>query len=353
MKTKDILVSRKTHGEDKNDKLELIKQGMHSVKQMFGEQNQPSLFSDRIPSEYSRKLGIELENKIDRYGIDLNETQKKVMEGLLKAFTDTNYKGNTKSKSKNEIVNDYQKIARPDQLPKAFNNINEIPRIQIGQRELLRLSGINDNSRGLAQKGIEALKYLGTTQYCFYWIRLAYDKNGKPERDKKTGGYKKEEVTAIDTLFKVKVIKDERTKEFKYYEIEPSVIFLDQVKKYFLLIPHNWREEVQKQIGKKRASSYTFRLLLFLRYQYEQRRRYNDNRLHKEKKDFIIKKSWEEMAQALKMPETVYKKNRARALKILDQAYMTAQELEYLVGYERTVTVDILNLNPDKYYEPE
>ena len=337
--------------EDKKDKPELIKQGLHSVKQMFGEQLQLSLFSEKIPSEFSRKFGIEVINKIDKYGIDLNETQLKVMEGLLKAFTDTNYKGNTKSKSKDEVVNEYPKINRSEHLPKSYNNINEIPRIQIGQRELLRLSGINDNSRGLAQKGVEALNYLGSTQFCFYWIRLAYDKTGKPERDPKTGDYKKEEVTAIDTLFKVKVVKDEQTKEFKYYEVEPSVIFLDQVNNYFLLIPHNWREEVQKQVGKKRASSYTFRLLLFLRYQYEQIRRYN--RYHNDKKEFKIRFSWEDMAQALKMPETVYKRNRTRAIKILDEAYKTAQDLDYLAGYERTATVDILELNPDKYYEPE
>ena len=117
------------------------------------------------------------------------------------------------------------------------------------------------------------------------------------------------------------------------------------------MIPHNWREEVQKQVGKKKASSYTFRLLLFLRYQYEQIRRYN--RYHKDNKEFKIKFSWEDMAQALKMPETIYKRNRTRALKILDEAYKTAKELEYLKGYKRTQAVDILELNPDKYYNPE
>lgn len=337
--------------EEQKDKPELIKQGLHSVKQMFGEQLTLSLFSDKIPSEFSRKFGIEVINKIDRYGIDLNETQLKVMEGLLKAFTDTNYKGNTNRKNKDEVVTEYPKINRSEHLPKAYQNINDIPRIQIGQRELMRLSGINDDSKGMRQKGVEALNYLGSAQFCFYWIRLAYDKNGKPERDPKTGDYKKEEVTAIDSLFKVKIVKDEQTKEFKYYEVEPSVIFLDQVNNYFLLIPHKWREEVQKLVGKKRVSSYTFRLLLFLRYQYEQIRRYN--RYHKDKKEFKIKFSWEDMAQVLKMPETVYKRNRKRTIKILNEAYKIAQKLDYLTGYEKTATVDILELNTNKYYDTE
>ena len=346
-----FLTSYEQRPEEKREKPKLIKQGIHSVKQMFSEQLSLSLFSDQIPSEFTRKFGIDVVNKIDKYGIDLNKTQIKVMEGLLKAFTDTNYKGNTISKSKNEVVNEYPKINRSEHLPKAYNNINDIPRIQIGQRELLRFSGINENSRGLAQKGLEALNYLGSTQFCFYWTRLAYDKNGKPDKDPKTGDYIKEEVTAIDTLFKVKIVKSEQTKEFKYYEIEPSVIFLDQVNNYFLLIPHNWREEVLKQVGKKRASSYTFRLLLFLRYQYEVKRRYN--RYHKDKTEFKIKFSWEDMAQTLRMPETVYKRKRVRALTLLDEAYKTAQELGYLNSYERTATVDVLKLNPDKYYEPE
>jgi len=344
------IVKPKVVREEKTESPELIKQGIHSVNQMFGKQTQLSLFSDTIPTEFSRKFGIEVVSKIDKYGIDLNETQLKIMEGILKAFTDTNYKGNTQSKKKAEVVREYSKINHTEHLPQAYKNVDEIPRIQIGQRELLRIAGIDDNNRGLAQRGLEALTFLGSTQFCFYWIRLSYDKNGKPERDQ-TGNYKKEEVTAIDTLFKVKTVKDEQTKEFKYYEIEPSVIFLDQVNNYFLLIPHNWREEVQKQVGKKRASSYTFRLLLFLRYQYEQIRRYN--RYHKDKKTNIIKLSWEDMAQALKMPETIYRRNRGRAIKILDEAYSTAQELGYLKGYERTATVDILDLNPDKYFVPQ
>ena len=338
--------------EDKKDKPELIKQGLHSVKQMFGEQLQLSLFSEKIPSEFSRKFGIEVINKIDKYGIDLNETQLKVMEGLLKAFTDTNYKGNTNSKSKDEVVNEYPKINRSEHLPKAYQNINDIPRIQIGQRELLRLSGINDNSRGLAQKGVEALNYLGSTQFCFYWIRLAYDKAGKPEKDPKTGDYKKEEVTAIDTLFKVKVVKDEQTKEFKYYEVEPSVIFLDQVNNYFLLIPHNWREEV-KQLTGKRASSYTYELLLWLRLQYEQIRRYNKGGGKSRKpKPFKISKSWEDVAIALKMPETMYKANRKRASKIIQEAYSVAIKLGYLVRVENNGATDILYLNESYYPKP-
>jgi hypothetical protein len=338
------------HDEKKPIKNKYIKQSVHSLTQMFGDSKQLSLFTDNIPGDYSRQFGIEVVNRIDRYGIDLNETQTKIMEGLLKALTDTNYKGNTTSKSKERVVDSFNKINSPKDLPQAYRDINEIPQIQIGQRELLRISGINDNNQRQYQRGLEALTYLGSTQFCFYWTRLAYDKKGKPEKDKK-GNYRKEEVQAIDTLFKVKVVTDEQTKGFKYYEVEPSVIFLDQIENYFLLIPHDWREEVQGLVGKKRASSYTLKFLLYLRVKYEEIRRYNDK--HKIEKEYSIKSSWEDIAQALKMPETIYKRNRTRAIKILEDAYIVAQELGYIKSYSRTSTVDKIQLNPDKYYKPD
>ncbi|MBA7522847.1 hypothetical protein ES705_14967 [subsurface metagenome] len=332
--------------DEKPIKPKFIRQSMHSVKQGIGTQGEPSIFDDELPNKYCKDFGIEKINEIDKYGMNLNVTQKKLMYGILKAFTETDYKGNTDSRSVEEIMEEH-KVFTPDKLPKAHKIIKEIPVIQIGQRELLRLSGIDKNIRSSAQEGIKALGYLGTYQYCFYWDRLAY-KDGQPEKDSE-GDYKKEEVMAVDTLFKVKVVIDKKTKEFKHYEISPSVVFLDQIKNYFLLIPYNFMEETQKLVG-KRANSYLFKLLEFLRYQYEEIRRYNKG--HKDKKLYTIGYSWETMAKKIKMPETIYKRKRVRALKILDEVYQTAQDLDYLISYERTATVDVLELNPDRYPSP-
>jgi hypothetical protein len=130
------------------------------------------------------------------------------------------------------------------------------------------------------------------------------------------------------------------------HEIVPSPIFLDQRESYFMLIPYNWREEVRELVGNKRASSYTFRFLLFLRYQYELKRRAEkiDN------EHFTIKWNWEEIAIAIKMPESVYKRKKDRAQKILDDAYFVAKELGYLKEYDRDGVVDSLMLNEQKYY---
>jgi hypothetical protein len=112
-----------------------------------------------------------------------------------------------------------------------------------------------------------------------------------------------------------------------------------------MLIPYNWREEVRALVGNKKASSYTFRFLLFLRYQYELKRRSQKGEL----KPFIIKWAWEEIAIAVKMPESVYKRKKDRALKILNDAYSVAQQLGYLKEYKREGDIDHLILNERKY----
>ena len=53
------------------------------------------------------------------------------------------------------------------------------------------------------------------------------------------------------------------------YEIIPNPIFLDQRETYCMLIPSNWRDEVQTLVGKKKTSFYTFMFLVFLRYAFE------------------------------------------------------------------------------------
>ena len=136
----------------------------------------------------------------------------------------------------------------------------------------------------------------------------------------------------------------------QYYEVQPSAPLLDQVNNYFLLVPNGWRDEV-KQLTGKRASSYTYELLLWLRLRYEEIRRHNDNKT-KKPRPFTISKSWEDVAQALKMPETMYKANRKRASKIIQEAYSVAIQLDYLVRVENNGATDVLYLNENYYPKP-
>ena len=321
--------------------------GIHAVNNFFSSSHQPSLFSN--PEENSEKFskiyGLDLFNKIDKYGIDLTDFQFKVMEGLLRAFKhskEIGYKGNTEDKDKMDLLKENKYIGK--NLPVIYNNISKIPRVILKQSEVIRLTGAKENSIAERQRTIEALNYLTTTQFLYYYHRLSKDSSGKPIKDEK-GKYKKEEVMAVDTLFTIKIVRDEETKEFKYYEVEPSAIFLDQIESYYLLIPNNWREEIKMAVGGKEVSSYTMKFLLWLRYQYEEKRRKNYNGME-------IRLNWESIAKTLKMPETIYIRNRKRAIAILDKAYETALQTGYLLSYRRE-EVDILELNPDKYYNPQ
>lgn len=317
--------------------------GLHSIKNLLGQEQQLSLFSQDGPLEFAKDYGVHLEGEITKFGIELTDVQLRVMESILYGFSKTKYEGNIEPQDREQHAKEKYASGK---LPSTYKYIKHFPRLRVTLAEILEWAGVNKNSPGDIQAAIEAIRHLGVSQYCFYYTRLALDESGLPVKDKE-GYWKKEEVQAVDTLFTVKMIRDEKTQNLQYYEITPSALFLDQRESYFMLIPNNWREEVRKLIGQKKASSYTFRFLLFLRYQFELKRR-----SPAEKKPYYIKWSPEAIATAIKMPEIVYRRNKKRAQKILDDVYLIARQLGYLTSYERTGTADILHLNESKYYSP-
>jgi hypothetical protein len=330
--------------------------GIHTVNQFYGDNKQLSLFSDEKIDDFKNATGLNLTNRPTNYGVVLNQSQRKVFEGILKAFTNTNYKGDEqkdKAIALGEVYSDTETSAKTlvkvDNAP--YKNIDTIPVVKLTQAQIIELSGydLKSQRQGDKQDVMEALSFLATNQFCFYWIRLKTDK-GKPVKDK-SGDYVKEEVMEVGTLLRIKTVRDQ-TGLLQYYEVQPSAPLLDQVNSYFLLVPNNWRDEV-KQITGKRASSYTYELLLWLRLQYEQIRRYNKGGgKNRKPKTFKISKSWEDVAIALKMPESMYKANRKRASKIIQEAYSVAIKLGYLVGVENNGATDILYLNESYYPKP-
>jgi hypothetical protein len=329
---------------------------IHTVSQFYGDNKQLSLFSDEKIDAFKDATGLNLTNRPTNYGVVLNQSQRKVLEGILKAFTDTNYKGDEEIGKDKALEGVYtlnkqtaQELILKSNAP--YKNIDAIPVVKLTQAQIIDLSGydLKSQRQGDKQDVIEALSFLATNQFCFYWIRLKTE-NGKPVKDK-SGDYVKEEVMEVGTLLRIKTVRDQ-TGLLQYYEIHPSAPLLDQVNNYFLLVPNNWRDEV-KQITGKRASSYTYELLLWLRLQYEQIRRYNKGGGKTRKpKPFKISKSWEDVAIALKMPETMYKANRKRASKIIQEAYSVAIKLGYLVRVENNGATDILYLNESYYPKP-
>lgn len=327
--------------------------GINAVSQFFGDNKQITLFSERTLEEFERATVLDKIDRPDSYGVVLNQSQIKVFEGIMKAFSDTKYLGD-------ELIDKrtYDKNIKPiNRVDKAYSNIDNIPLVRLTQADIISLSGydLEKQRQGDKVDVINAINFLGSNQFCFYWVRLKQEK-GKPVKDK-NGDYVKEEVMEVGTLFRIKYVKEDGGNDLKYYEIHPSAVVLDQVNKnyggnYFLLIPTNWRDEV-KQITGKRASSYTYEFLFWLRLQYEQIRRKNANKGNRGvSKPFVLSKSWEDIAIALKMPKSMYIRNRAKAVKIIKEAYSIAIELGYLVKVEDNGATDILYLNESYYPKP-
>lgn len=312
--------------------------GLHSVRNVLGENNQLALFSEHN-EELSKEHGIDLNGSIDRFGIDLTEIQLRVMEGILHGFTRTAYKGNIAPKDYRELFDERS----GDAPPKAFQHIVELPRVRAKQSEILEWSGISRTSIASWGRGVAAIEQLGKSQFCFYYDRLMYDSSGKPCRDK-NGRYRKEEVVCVDSLFNIKEVRDQNSKILKYYEITPSPVFLDQRESYFLLVPQNWREEVRELYGNKKVSSYVFLFLLFLRYQFELRRRSTTA-----KTPYKIKWAPDEIARALKMSETTIKKNKKKMLAVLNDSYVVAKKLRYLSDFKIEEHLHTLVLDGTKY----
>jgi len=327
---------------------------IHTVKQFYADSRQLSLFSETKIDEFIQATGLEVLKRPESYGVVLNQTESRVFEAILQAFSNTNYLGDEQREKKEELKERGLNITSQsgaEAIEKAYRNIDKIPVIKVTQAELLRLSGYEERREGDKKDVTDAIKALTTKQYCFYWLRLKKDGKGNPVKDKE-GNYLKEEVMEVSTLFRVGYVKAEGENKLDYYEISPSSVILDQVSShyggnYFLLIPDNWRDEVKQLTGKK-ASRYTYEFLKWLRLQYELKRRQRT----KYKKSFTINKSWEEIAIALKMPETMYKANRKRASKIIQDAYSTAISLGYLLRVESDGVNDILYLNEEYYPKP-
>ena len=213
---------------------------IHTVSQFYGDNKQLSIFTDEKIDSFTDATGLNLTNRPQNYGVVLNQAQRNVFEGILKAFTDTNYKGDEqkdKATALKEVYSDTktsaETLVKGDNAP--YRNIETIPVVKLTQAQIIDLSGyeLNKQRQGDKQDVIEALSFLATNQFCFYWVRLKTE-NGKPVKDK-NGDYVKEEVMEVGTLLRIKTVRDQ-TGLLQYYEIQPSAPLLDQVNNYFCLL---------------------------------------------------------------------------------------------------------------------
>lgn len=331
---------------------------------------------------WAKEGGVSIERQIDSYGIDLNEGQQSVLKAILRAFTATDYKGNTGRLPLEESGRIPKYKEDPDSIKSAFRvlqngKIKTLPQIQITQAELFRLCGIKNEDRSLRQRALEDLAFLGREQFVFWWQRFVKKevkldvKRGKGQhvkldvvRDKETGEAEKEDVYEVGTLLRVKEVRDEKTLELKYYEIAPSLVMLEHFTSgHFVYYPYRLEREVQQKTG-KRLKKYEAQLLLWLAFMFEKERRHrialkrHGNLVALAKAGGEIPKEtaidWQELARQLKMPETLRIKNKKKGRGMIERACSIAAKAGFLTGYEIDGTGTIkLVFNPLEYKLPD
>lgn len=282
---------------------------------------------------YSDKTGYKINNKntIQKSGLIANETQLKVFYAIIDKLSDTNYKGHKQMHIHNFVNNflikKYPKVGSnffygTNESP--YKNIPFIPGIIITQKELIVRAGYNPRKQRDKQLVVEALDYLATHQFYFFWDR-AIMKDGKPEKNR-DGSPKKEHIEYVGNILHVLKSRSDRDK-LKYYEIYPSACLLDQNESYFMLIHKDWLDNITKKI-KRRVSRYTLLFLFWLYDEADKMKRYN--------KKYEITKSIEEMAIILNMPESLYKKKKKEAWQIIQNAMQVA----YFLGYIDQISIE-------------
>lgn len=313
--------------------------------------------------DYARKTGIALQdkkkNELTEYGIELTEWQDKAVKALLQAFTATNYKGNTDSIYADELLPNYRKTAAaPSSDIPAFKNIDKLPRIRLTQAQYLELCGVDREKQSDKQNALEALNFLATEQFVFWWQRLimekvTYEKHGKKRTKRQEardadGTPLLEDVSATGNLFYIKRVNHKDVDTLNYYEISPSPVMLDRLnERYgdstdFLIYPYKLEREIQQNTG-KRLKKLEAKFMLWLTWKHEEQRK-NREAIKRHGNEAALSKlpelpeketiDWKALAIELNVPDSQLKKKQKTVYKRLESAYMIAQKAGFLKGYE-------------------
>lgn len=345
-----------------------FKVGRHGIRQLTGRTGpQISMTFEEVPvelDEYISQSGIQLTTqdleRMKRWGADLTVTQHSVLLAILEKFSDTNYQGQGKVERR-EVLKGSGIQNMGGLLHNAMKNVKSYPYVRVTLSEVVELAGLDRNRQGDKMEAKEALEHLNGAHYAFYYERLAWTetKGRKSWVLSQDGKPMKEEVRSSGPILHVKEITDPESGQLDYYEISPSLPFLEQVTDsygarggYFLMIPTGLQEEVRKAMGQGRrvtAQHYTF--LYWLLGKYEDRRA----KAKGKEPNLIVKESYEDIAQRMRLPETVWRRNKQTALKRMDKIYQVAKDLGYLKSYGMGADgIVTLELNPEgPYYRPK
>jgi hypothetical protein len=348
-----------------------IQASMHSFKQMFGDKKIIRVIADMnktkeiMRNEQIERQGLKtlddkgltiskkLKNEIG-FGVKLTYHERKLLDGILRVFTEFNYEGHQKIKTRN-YINKYNErnssLIEPKNSP--YKRIEEVPVIRVTFADLLEISGYGKRQID-KQKVQQALAWLSLQMCYFSWNRISTDGNGKPEK-KPDGTYKMELVQEISTILRTQAVyEDDAQKVFKYYEISLPAVFLDDIKTYFVLYPYDWMTKVREITGNNKHSFFTYDFLLWLRMRAETDRKHNKKNT-KNKRD-KIHLTLDQIGEMMNLTSYMMTKGKysKTTQKNIFEALDVAKKLNYLLDFE-VIDVDnyTISLNYDFYPKPK
>lgn len=316
---------------------EKIKFSHSAVANMFNVVQQ-DLFSSSYIDDLRKSLEPIISARVGRFGIDINDTECRVLEAILKGFTETSFEGNYKSISKQEL-----RAQINTEIDLESTRLEKFPRLRFTQKKLMDDLGISRKHPGAISRAVSALDSLSSKMFTFFYARKALDEKGDDILNK-DGSVLYEHVIAQGTLLTLLRVKDESETRLKNYEVVLNPLFIDEREENCLIIPSDWRKEVSSVVGNKKTSSYVFKFLIFLRYMHEFFAKQSVN------PPFVLELTMEEMAVTLKFSETSIKRQKKRTEKVLENCYSVAKSLGYLEDYSIGEYMHRLVLNEQKYF---
>lgn len=350
-----------------------VKVGRHGVKQLTGKTGpQIAMTFEEAPVEvedYIEQAGLQVnqedqERFLEGWGADLTVTQHSVLMAVLERMSAKDYQGEGREDRKAVLTR--AGVNPPGgRLPKlmdqALRNVKDFPVVRLYLHEVVELAGMDKEAQRDKLEVKQALEHLGSARYAFYWERLAWTEHKGKKKPvlNEDGRYVKEGVRTVGSILYVKQVVDPDTGQLDYYEIAPSEPFLDQVTEgygspggYFLMMPTGLLDKMRKAVGPgRRVTPHYYTFLYWLLAKYEDRR----SKTKKGKApNLLVREHYEQIAQLIRMPETIWRRNRKKAVERLESIYLAAKELGYLKSYSMGADgIVTLEMDPSgPFYQP-
>lgn len=328
----------------------------------------------------SQSMGITLTdgdvpNKI---GFDIStDSQRKVLFGVLKLMSDTNYRGTYQVPNNQILKQQFKDNEKPIEaqtkgysvmtqthIGGAYENIPSSPVIKITRRDLMSDSGMNPDERDDVRDFKIAMGDLCVKQNFLMWTRYARDEKGHIKKDR-NGRTQFELVSTFSPVLNLNSILDPQTKQHLYYEIALAPVFLDEISRefggvnggYFLLIPKDCTDEISGAYKKRFPSRRGFTpeviqaLCWWFRLKVQDIQNRDKNPFTKRKGPTSLTISYFDLCRQLDYGERTIKNNRKRITQTLTDGISISQDLGYIKSstYDPVSDEYTFELNIDYY----